>query len=184
MHCRATERESFEELPTAIQGLKDHQFVRILAGIDISDRQFYVEEWNHPLLCERSIHLMARAWNWMELDSREVACLAKEAFALYAMAAALSQADRTHFFDMDVFVQNPLPPSFLDRMQTLPATTIRHLAVERGRFYEDLGKLLEGLSFDITITVTRSLIYRAIFVLTVTRQGSSCGGEMGREATE
>ena len=81
--------------------------------------------------------------------------MAKEAFALYAMGKTLSQADRTHFFNIDIFIQNPIHPSFLETAQSTPPTVIHPFTIQRGRFYEDMGKLLEGMSFDVTVTVTR-----------------------------
>lgn len=86
---------------------------------------------------------------------REVSCLAKEAFAVYAIAQILRQANRTNFFNIDIFIENPIPSSFAEEARKSPPTVIHPFTITRGRFYEDMGKLLEGMSFDITVTVTR-----------------------------
>ena len=53
MRCRATERSDTSDEQHPLQQLKEHQVASVVTGVDISDRDFYTEEWNNPLLCER-----------------------------------------------------------------------------------------------------------------------------------
>ena len=86
----------------------------------------------------------------------QVACLAKETFSLWAMSQMFGAARRSDFYDIGVFILNPIPPSFVERARCLPDTVRRAYTWERGEFYPDLGGLLADTSFDVNVVVTRS----------------------------
>ena len=52
---RAMERKSLNEVPYELRQLQPHNYARLLAGVDISDREYYNREFDNPLLTERQV---------------------------------------------------------------------------------------------------------------------------------
>ncbi|GMH38069.1 hypothetical protein BSKO_05953 [Bryopsis sp. KO-2023] len=135
---KAFNAENLNAIPYPFRKLASHGFARVLAGVDISDREFYVRDYNNPILSER-----------------HVSCLAKEVFSTWAIHKMLEQAQRTDFFGIGPFVQNPIPPSYMDIVKITPPTVVKHFTWVRGPFYKDLGQLLPKREFPVEVTVTR-----------------------------
>lgn len=49
----AFETTDLTQVPRDVRNLEPKGFARVLAGVDISDADLYIREWNNPLLCER-----------------------------------------------------------------------------------------------------------------------------------
>eukprot|EP00210_Caulerpa_lentillifera_P000313 g306.t1 len=155
LFIKAMRRKSFDDIPKAIRKLDRPQLVRVLTGVDISDIGLYVESWNNPFLSEKYTK-WSSFLNWVGVF-RELVCAAKEAYSVYSMSQTLNRATYKNFFNLDIFVLNLLPPSFLEHADQLPPTIYHQLSIHRRPFYEDLGKLLEGVDFEVKITITREV---------------------------
>lgn len=81
--------------------------------------------------------------------------MAKEAFSLYAIGRILSTAHRTDLFDINIFVLNMVPPSFIEEANESPMTRHHVFTVRRGVIYEDLGKIIPQMKFDLKVIITR-----------------------------
>lgn len=86
---------------------------------------------------------------------RHISCLAKEAYASWAIHVVLSSVTREDFFGISPFLLNPIPPSYIEQLPDIPKTAYHSFAWKRGAFYKDLGKLLPRVEFDVDVTVTR-----------------------------
>lgn len=91
----------------------------------------------------------------MICGSRHISCLAKEAYAAWAILIVLTSAMRTDFFGIGVFLKNPIPPSYIDQLPDTPKSDYYTFTWKRGAFYKDIGRLLPKLEFDVDVTVTR-----------------------------